>query len=196
MKSFEASEPIYLLLSYGIGKLQQGVYVLCKSIFCFSLTSRLDICSFLTFAPCSQKDCPGLGPPTCWSSNIHSIPFNIHADTCCHSHGLGATRIVQSSSRQHPWKPGQKQGKSLSPYRSLSNTDQPSSSQFLNDLIADVFLAPPHMSTSKIQRANHNAHHRYLGTKDDPDHGEHNNTSLRHYRVSTHHTIPPIKVLR
>ncbi|KAF2727545.1 hypothetical protein EJ04DRAFT_136518 [Polyplosphaeria fusca] len=51
-----------------------------------------------------------------------------------------------------------------------------------NDLLANVFLAPPLMSTSRLQRLDHTAHHHYLGTKDDPDHGIHNETSLRHYR--------------
>ncbi|KAF2035004.1 hypothetical protein EK21DRAFT_107636 [Setomelanomma holmii] len=51
-----------------------------------------------------------------------------------------------------------------------------------NDLIANVFLAPPLMSTARLQRLDHTAHHHYLGTKDDPDHGIHNETSLKHYR--------------
>ena len=55
-------------------------------------------------------------------------------------------------------------------------------SQKWNDLIADTLLAPPLMSTARLQRQDHTAHHHYLGTKDDPDHGLHNDTSLKHYR--------------
>ncbi|KAE8453248.1 hypothetical protein EG329_011315 [Mollisiaceae sp. DMI_Dod_QoI] len=55
--------------------------------------------------------------------------------------------------------------------------------RFLNDLLADLFLAPPLLSTAKTQRAQHNAHHNYLGTKKDPDHGEGNEMSLKHYRT-------------
>lgn len=39
------------------------------------------------------------------------------------------------------------------------------------------------MSTANLQRSSHNAHHLYLGTAKDPDHGNRNETSLRHYRV-------------
>ncbi|KAK6194102.1 hypothetical protein LQW54_011787 [Pestalotiopsis sp. IQ-011] len=53
----------------------------------------------------------------------------------------------------------------------------------LNDLLADLFLAPPLLSTTKTQRAQHNAHHNYLGTNKDPDHGEGNDSSLKHYRT-------------
>lgn len=52
--------------------------------------------------------------------------------------------------------------------------------------MAEVFLAPPLMSTAHLQRQAHSAHHHYLGTKDDPDHGLHNDTSLKHCRVSLH----------
>ncbi|KIJ65768.1 hypothetical protein HYDPIDRAFT_109775 [Hydnomerulius pinastri MD-312] len=52
----------------------------------------------------------------------------------------------------------------------------------INDSLADAFLASPLMSTAYLQRQAHTAHHHYLGTKDDPDHGEHNDTSLKHYR--------------
>ncbi|KIJ65770.1 hypothetical protein HYDPIDRAFT_27004 [Hydnomerulius pinastri MD-312] len=55
-------------------------------------------------------------------------------------------------------------------------------SKKINDSLADAFLASPLMSTAYLQRQAHAAHHRYLGTKDDPDHGEHNDTSLKHYR--------------
>lgn len=56
--------------------------------------------------------------------------------------------------------------------------------QRLNDTLANLFLAPPLLSTATTQRKQHSAHHHLLGTKDDPDHGEGNETSLRHYRVS------------
>ncbi|KAF3490578.1 Fatty acid desaturase, type 1 [Arthroderma uncinatum] len=58
--------------------------------------------------------------------------------------------------------------------------------KWINDLVTNVFLAPALMSTAKLQRASHSAHHNYLGTEDDPDHGEHNPTSLRHYRTGTY----------
>ncbi|KAK5124205.1 hypothetical protein LTR85_001908 [Meristemomyces frigidus] len=51
-----------------------------------------------------------------------------------------------------------------------------------NDLIGDIFLAPAAMSTTSIPRQTHAAHHQYLGTEKDPDHGACNGTSLRHYQ--------------
>lgn len=57
--------------------------------------------------------------------------------------------------------------------------------QRLNDIITNIFLAPPLLSTATTQRKQHGAHHHLLGSKDDPDHGEGNETSLKHYRVSS-----------
>ncbi|KAI0058751.1 hypothetical protein BV25DRAFT_1196009 [Artomyces pyxidatus] len=61
----------------------------------------------------------------------------------------------------------------------------------LNDWVADLFLAPPLMNTATLQRMSHTAHHHYLGTKDDPDHGVDSDTSLKHYRTGRfdHKTI-------
>ncbi|KAK2612806.1 hypothetical protein QQS21_001258 [Conoideocrella luteorostrata] len=61
----------------------------------------------------------------------------------------------------------------------------------LNYYVANLALAPPAMSTAKQQRSAHNAHHWYLGTAEDPDHGDGNETSLRHYRngVYEHQSI-------
>ena len=56
--------------------------------------------------------------------------------------------------------------------------------QDLNDFIANILLAPCSMTTASLQRQQHTAHHHYLGTAADPDHGINNETSLRHYRVS------------
>lgn len=56
-------------------------------------------------------------------------------------------------------------------------------SQTWNDIIADIFLAPAFLTTAKLQREAHSAHHHYLGTAADPDHGANNPTSLKHYRV-------------
>ncbi|KAF9814400.1 hypothetical protein IEO21_05134 [Rhodonia placenta] len=66
--------------------------------------------------------------------------------------------------------------------------------RILNDVVGDLFLAPAHMSTVRLQRKAHTAHHHYLGTKDDPDHGLHNETSLKHYRNGRfdHKTIPSL----
>ncbi|KAF9236608.1 fatty acid desaturase-domain-containing protein [Melanogaster broomeanus] len=55
-------------------------------------------------------------------------------------------------------------------------------SKKLNDSLADAFLAPPLMSTAYLQRQVHTTHHHYLGTENDPNHGLHNDTSLKHYR--------------
>ncbi|KAI4159317.1 MAG: hypothetical protein L6R39_000407 [Caloplaca ligustica] len=52
-----------------------------------------------------------------------------------------------------------------------------------NDIIADIFLAPAFLTTAKLQREAHSAHHHYLGTAADPDHGANNPTSLKHYRT-------------
>lgn len=57
----------------------------------------------------------------------------------------------------------------------------------LNDLVSDIFLCPALMATAKGQRASHAAHHNYLGTSTDPDHGLGNETSLKHYRTGTFH---------
>ncbi|KAL8784504.1 MAG: hypothetical protein Q9195_009014 [Heterodermia aff. obscurata] len=58
-----------------------------------------------------------------------------------------------------------------------------------NDIIANAFLAPAFVTTARLQRQQHSAHHHYLGTKADPDHGLGNATSLKHYRVGkTDHT--------
>ncbi|KAL8719513.1 MAG: hypothetical protein Q9225_003480 [Loekoesia sp. 1 TL-2023] len=51
-----------------------------------------------------------------------------------------------------------------------------------NDIIADTFLTPAFLTTAKLQREAHTAHHHYLGTAADPDHGLNNETSLKHYR--------------
>ncbi|KAF9237007.1 fatty acid desaturase-domain-containing protein [Melanogaster broomeanus] len=56
-------------------------------------------------------------------------------------------------------------------------------SKKLNDTLADAFLAYPLMGTAYLQRQVHTAHHHYLGTENDPDHGLHNDTSLKHYRL-------------
>ncbi|KZZ92895.1 Fatty acid desaturase, type 1 [Moelleriella libera RCEF 2490] len=66
----------------------------------------------------------------------------------------------------------------------------------LNHLVANLALAPPAMSTANQQRNSHNAHHWYLGTAEDPDHGDGNDTSLRHYRngVYEHQSFPSLVV--
>ncbi|CRG90970.1 fatty acid desaturase family protein [Talaromyces islandicus] len=53
----------------------------------------------------------------------------------------------------------------------------------VNDLITNIFLAPPLLSTATTQRKQHSLHHHLLGTKEDPDHGEDNETSLKHCRM-------------
>ncbi|KAF9230935.1 hypothetical protein BU15DRAFT_83007 [Melanogaster broomeanus] len=39
-----------------------------------------------------------------------------------------------------------------------------------------------HRNLTRSKRQAHTAHHHYLGTENDPDHGLHNDTSLKHYR--------------
>ena len=56
-------------------------------------------------------------------------------------------------------------------------------SQTNNYIVGDLFLSHALMTSVKGYRASHNDHHRHLGKKDDPDHGEGNATSMRHYRV-------------
>jgi hypothetical protein len=51
--------------------------------------------------------------------------------------------------------------------------------------VSDIFLCPALMTTAQLQRAGHAAHHNYLGTETDPDHGLDNETSLKHYRTRT-----------
>ncbi|KAJ7849764.1 fatty acid desaturase-domain-containing protein [Mycena leptocephala] len=60
-----------------------------------------------------------------------------------------------------------------------------------NYFVGDFLMCPSLMATMRSQREAHVAHHNYLGSEQDPDHGLGNKTSLKHYRNEnfTHKSI-------
>ncbi|KAJ7340707.1 fatty acid desaturase-domain-containing protein [Mycena albidolilacea] len=65
------------------------------------------------------------------------------------------------------------------------------SSKRWNYFVGDFLMCPSLMATMRSQREAHVAHHNYLGSEQDPDHGLGNKTSLKHYRNEnfTHKSI-------
>ncbi|KAF7326457.1 hypothetical protein MVEN_02616300 [Mycena venus] len=65
------------------------------------------------------------------------------------------------------------------------------SSKRWNYFVGDFLMCPSLMATMRSQREAHVAHHNYLGSEQDPDHGLGNKTSLKHYRNKnfTHKSI-------